>query len=92
VEALEMSSNPLSVLNLGINITRVLKNNQRTGFGVNHSCKKMDYEKDETKTTGVEQMPILFVNKLRQLARLSEKLEETCMRPFSQFSEVHDTW
>jgi hypothetical protein len=27
-------------------------------------------------------MPIVFVNKLRQLARLSEKLEETCRRPF----------
>jgi hypothetical protein len=39
-------------------------------------------EKDETTTTGVEQMPIGFVNKLRQLAKLSERLEETCMRPF----------
>jgi hypothetical protein len=38
-----------------------------------------DCEKDETTTTGVEQMPIIFVNKLRQLAKLSEKLEETCM-------------
>lgn len=40
-----------------------------------NDCEK----KDETTTTGVEQMPIIFVNKLRQLAKLSEKLEETCM-------------